>query len=106
LVQDFFGQGADEGFAVELAVVVLFGALDDVGDVERLLGCKEYVIYNIHIGLTLRLWRRGFAVFRSAEGTQGSELGKCSSLKDINEIIFIQWVHNAKKRLVTEQNIE
>jgi hypothetical protein len=106
LVQDFFGQGADEGFTVELAVVVLFGALDDVVDVERLLGRKEYVVYNIHIRLTLRLWRRGFAVFRSAEGTQGAELGQCGIFQDINEVIFIQWVHNAKKRLVTGQNME
>jgi hypothetical protein len=87
-------------------VVVLFGALDDVVDVERLLGRKEYVVYNINIRLTLRLWRRGFAVFRSAQGTQGTELGQCCIFQDINEVNFVQWVHNAKKRLVTGHNME
>jgi hypothetical protein len=90
---------------VELAVVVLFGALDDVGDVEWLPGRKEYVVYNINIRLTLRLWRRGFSVFRSAEGTQGAKLCQCCIFQDINEVIFIQWVHNAKKRLVTGHNM-
>lgn len=90
---------------MELAVVVLFGALDDVGDVEWLPGRKEYVVYNINIRLTLRLWRRGFSVFRSAEGTQGAKLCQCCILQDINKVIFIQWVHNAKKRLVTGHNM-
>ena len=45
-------------------------------------------------------------MFRSAEGTQGAELGQCRIFQDINEVIFIQWVHNAKKRLVTERNME
>jgi hypothetical protein len=105
LVQNLFGQGADEGFPVELAAAVFFGALDDVVDVEGPLGGQEYVIYNIHIRLTFQLGRRSFAVFRTAEGTQGAELGKCRMFKDIDEVVFIQWVHRSTKRLAIGHNM-
>jgi hypothetical protein len=42
LVQHLFSQGADEGFTVELAMIVLLGARQDVVDMERLLGGNEY----------------------------------------------------------------
>ena len=90
---------------MELAVVVLFGALDDVGDVEWLPGRKEYVVYNINIRLTLRLQRRTFAVLGAAEGAQGAELGECCSFKDFNEIVFIQRVHMARKMFVIGHNL-
>jgi hypothetical protein len=105
LIQDLLGEGADEGFAVELAVVVLFGALDDVVDVDGGLGRQEYVIYYSHIRLALRLQRRTFAVLGAAEGAQGAELGECCSFKDFNEIVFIQRVHMARKMFVIGHNL-
>jgi hypothetical protein len=30
----------------------------------------------------------------------GLELSQCGVFQDFNEIVFIQWVHRAKKRLV------
>src|ERR1035438_10896478 len=62
-------------------------------------------IYNIHIRLTFQLGRRSFAVFRTAEGTQGAELGKCRMFKDIDEVVFIQWVHRSTKRLAIGHNM-
>ena len=44
LVQDLFGQGADEGLAPELTAVVPFGAEDDLVDMEGAFGGNEYVI--------------------------------------------------------------
>jgi hypothetical protein len=89
VVQDFFGQGADQGFPAKGAVVVFLGALDNVVDVEGCPGCKEYFIYNIHIRLTLRLERSDFSVRGTAEGAQGAELSQCRIFQDINEIVFI-----------------
>ena len=100
MVQDLLGEGADEGFPVEWAVVVFLGALDDVVDVEGCLSGKKYVIYYIHIRLTFRLRRSGFAVFGAAEGAQGAELSQCRVFQDFNEVVSIQWVHRAKKIFV------
>jgi len=68
LVQDFFGEGTDEGFAAELAVVVILSALDDVVDMEGGFGSQEYVIYDIHIRLTLATGLGWWALFSAAEG--------------------------------------
>jgi hypothetical protein len=68
LVQDFFGEGTDEGFAAELAVVVILSALDDVVDMEGGFGSQEYVIYDIHIRLTLDTGLGWWALFSAAEG--------------------------------------
>jgi len=45
LIQDFFGQGADEGLTPELAAVVLLGAQDNLIDMEGAFGGDEYVTY-------------------------------------------------------------
>ena len=38
-------------------------------------------------------------MFRTAEGAQGAELSKCHIFEDIDEVVFIQWVHRSTKRL-------
>ena len=47
----------------------------------------------------------GFAVFRAAEGAQGAELGQCRIFQDIDEVVFIQWVHRSTRRLAMEHNM-
>ena len=105
MVEHLFGESADEGLPPKWTMVVLFGALDDVGDMEGTLGGQEYVIYYSHIRLALRLQRRTFAVLGAAEGAQGAELGECCSFKDFNEIVFIQRVHMARKMFVIGHNL-
>jgi hypothetical protein len=41
LVEDFFGEGADHGLPAQGAVEVLFGALEDVVDVQGAFGSYE-----------------------------------------------------------------
>ena len=54
------------------------------------LGGQEYLIYDLHIGLAVQLGRSRFAVFRTAEGAQGAELGQGHIFQDIDEVVFIQ----------------
>jgi hypothetical protein len=77
LVQDLFREGADQGLAPEWAAVVLFGALDDVVDVEGAFGGCEYVMYYLHIRRASWRGRRAFAFLGAAQGAQSAELGEC-----------------------------
>jgi hypothetical protein len=88
LIQDLLGEGADQGLAAELAVVILFGVLEDVGDMQGSLGGSEYVYYYIHIRLTFRLGGGGFAVLGTAQGAHGTELRKAGGFKDFEEVVF------------------
>jgi hypothetical protein len=88
LVEDLFGEGADQRLAAERAVELLFGALDNVVDVERAFGGEEYVIYDIHIRLTSGIGSGGGALFGAAEGAQGAELSEGVIFKDFDEVIF------------------
>jgi hypothetical protein len=86
LVQDLFGQGADQGLAPELAAAVLFGAQDDLIDMEGAFGGHEYVIYYMHVGLAPRL--RRFAFVGAAQGAEGAELGEGGIFEDFEEVVF------------------
>jgi hypothetical protein len=88
LVQNLFGQGADEGLALEWTAVVLFGALDDLVDVEGAFGGCEYVIYYIHIRLASGLGRRAFAFLGTAQGAQSAKLGERGVFEDVEEVAF------------------
>jgi hypothetical protein len=88
LIQDFFGQGADEGLAPELAAVVLAGAQDNLIDMEGAFGGSEYVMDDIHIRLAIRLRLRAFAILGAAQGAQGAELGEGGIFEDIEEVVF------------------
>jgi len=88
LVEDLFGQGADEGLAAELAAVVPFGALEDVIDVEGAFSGHEYVINYIHIRPTPFRGRGAFAVLGAAQGAQGAELGEAGVFEDFDEVVF------------------
>jgi hypothetical protein len=88
LVEHLFGESADEGLPPEWTMVVLFGALDDVGDMEGTLGDQEYVIYYIHIRLTFGAGRDGRSLGSAAEGAQGTKLSQCTGFKDFNEVIL------------------
>jgi hypothetical protein len=69
-------------------MVVLFSALDDVGDMEGALGGREYVIYDIHIRLTFGVGREGWSLGGAAEGAQGTKLSQFTGFKDFNEVIL------------------
>jgi hypothetical protein len=88
LVQDLFGQGADQGLAPERAAVVPFGAEDDLVDMEGAFGGNEYVMYYIHIRLVARLRGRAFAFVGAAEGAEGAELGEGGIFQDLKEFGF------------------
>jgi hypothetical protein len=88
VVEHLFSEGADEGLAPELATVVLLGALDDVGDMEGAFGGQEYVIYDIHIRLTLCAGRGHRALLGPAEGAPGAKLSQGADFKDLKEIVF------------------
>jgi hypothetical protein len=87
VVEHLFSEGADEGLPPERTMVVLFGALDDVGDVEGAFRRQEYVMYYIHIGLTLCAGRRSRALVGPTEGAQGAKLSKGAGFKDFNEVV-------------------
>ena len=88
MVEHLFGESADEGLPPEWTMVVLFGALDDVGDMEGTLGDQEYVIYYIHIRLTLCAGRNGGPLLGATEGAQGAKLSQCAGFKDFNKVVF------------------
>jgi len=88
LIQDLLGESADQGLAAELAVVILFGALEDVGDMQGSPGGSEYVYNNVHIRLTFRLGGGGFSVLSAAQGAHGTELRKACCFKDFKEVVF------------------
>jgi hypothetical protein len=49
VVEDLFGQGADQRLAAQGAVVELEGAADDFVEVERAFFLFKYIYYNIYI---------------------------------------------------------
>jgi len=70
-------------------VRVLFGALDDLVDMEGAFGGEEYVIYEIHTGLAFGFGGGTLAEFGAAQGAQGAELSEGGIFEDINEVIFV-----------------
>jgi hypothetical protein len=88
LIEHLLGQGADQGLALEGAVEVPFGALEDVVDMEGAFGGEEYVIYDIHIRLTFGAGTEGGALFGAAEGAQGAELSQGAVFEDFNEVVL------------------
>jgi hypothetical protein len=67
LVEDLFCEGADQGLTAEWAMMVFFGALEDFVQVEGAFGGGEYIIYNIHIRLTLEAGGESGPVGSAAE---------------------------------------
>jgi hypothetical protein len=98
LVEDLFGQGADQGLATKLAAVIHFGALDDFVDMQGPLGGDEYVINDIHIRLLFGAGWGGWALLGAAQGAQGSELSQGGVFEDLDEIVFIERVHGVYKK--------
>jgi len=49
MVEDLFGQGADQGFAADVAVVELLGAAEDFVEVEGSLFFCKYIYDNVYI---------------------------------------------------------
>jgi hypothetical protein len=88
VVEHLFGEGADEGLSPERTMVVLLGALEDVGDMEGAFGGQEYVMYDIHIRLTFCAGRGRRAQLGPTERAQGAKLSQCAGFKDFKEVIF------------------
>jgi hypothetical protein len=74
VVEHLFSEGADEGLPPERTMVVLFGALEDIGDMEGAFGGHEYVMYYIYVRLTFGAGRGRGALVGPTEGAQGAEL--------------------------------
>jgi hypothetical protein len=102
LVQDLFGQSADQRLALEVTAMVLFRALDDFVDVEGAFGGGEYVMHNCHIRLTSRLRWRTRAGLGAAEGTEGAQLCGRGDFEDIEEFVFGQGIHGERKQVVMD----
>jgi len=86
-VEDFLGEGADQGVAAELATEALLGLGEDVLDVEGAWGSLEYVFGDGDIRLTFVGGRAATAGGRGAQGAEGTELGVCRVFQDIEELI-------------------
>ena len=86
-VEDFLGEGADEGLATEFTVEALLSLSEDVGDVEGARGGLEYVLNDGDIRLTFLAGDRTLAGFGRTEGAEGAELGVSSRFEDIEELI-------------------
>jgi len=93
VVENLFGEGADEGLPPEGMMVVFFGALEDVGDMKGAFGGQEYVIYNIDIRLTFGAEGSGGALFGPAEGAQGAKLSQGGGFEDFDEVVFSDGLH-------------
>jgi len=86
-VEDFFGEGTDEGLAAEFAVEALLGLSQDVFDVEGARGGLEYVFDNGDVRLTFWARHRLPAGFGWTEGAEGAEVGVSGRFEDIEELI-------------------
>jgi hypothetical protein len=86
-VEDFFGEGADEGLAAEFAVEALLGLSQDVFDVEGAGGGLEYVFDNGDVRLTFLAGDWSLTGFGWTEGAEGAELGVGIGFEDIEELI-------------------
>jgi hypothetical protein len=98
VVEDFLGERTDEGLPSQRAMKVLFGALEDIGDMEGAFGGQKYVIYDIHIRLTFYAGRGGGARFGPPERAEGAKLSQGCGFKDFEEIGFSDRVHRWCKR--------
>jgi hypothetical protein len=88
LVEDFFGEGTDQGIAAQAAVVALLGLSDEVIDMEGAGGGEEELIDDINIRHTFfirRSGRRRGAL--SAQGTQDFELSLSGFFEDFEEFL-------------------
>jgi hypothetical protein len=86
-VEDFLGEGADQGVAAELAPEALLGLGENVLDVEGAWGRLEYVFSDGDIRHTFAGGRAATAGGRGAQGAEGTELGVCRYFEDIEELV-------------------
>jgi hypothetical protein len=86
-VEDFLGEGADEGLAAEFAVEALLSLGEDVLDVEGACGGLEYVFDDGDIRFTFMAWDGACPGFGGVEGAEGAELSVRSGFEDIEELI-------------------
>ena len=46
---DFFGKGRNDAVAVQVDIKIYFGSFNDLGHMERFLGCQKQVINDTHL---------------------------------------------------------
>jgi len=90
LIQDLFGQGADQGLAAEAYAIGLAGLLEDVLDMQGATGLDEYVIDDLDVRFTCRTRPRPGRSLPRAQGAQGAELSLGRFFEDIEEILARQ----------------
>jgi hypothetical protein len=86
-VEDFFGEGTDEGLAAEFTAEALLGLSQDVLDVEGAVGGLEYVFDDGDIRLTFMVGSPRPAGLGWTESAKGAELGMGRGFEDIQELI-------------------
>ena len=98
-VEDFFGEGTDEGLAAEFTAEALLGLNEDVLDVKGAWGGLEYVFDDGDVRLTFLAWDGPCPGFGGAEGAEGTELSVSCGFEDIEELIagegIVVWGSNS-----------
>jgi hypothetical protein len=93
VIEDLFGQGADQGLAAQRATMELLGVADDLVEVEGAFGLFQYIYDYIYIGLSLG-GTFGAAAGSAAGQAQGAELGVSGCFQDFEEFLASEgmWV--------------
>ena len=86
-VEDFLGEGTDEGLTAQFTAEALLGLSQDVLDVEGAVGGLEYVFDDGDIRLTFMVGSLRAAGFGWTESAEGAELGMGRGFEDIQELI-------------------
>jgi hypothetical protein len=89
LVEDLFGQGADQRLAAELAPVLFKDAGDDLVEMQGLAGLGEDGLNQSDAGSR---WGQDLGALggRAAEQVQGTELGMGGGFEDFEEILALE----------------
>jgi hypothetical protein len=90
---------------MEGAVMVLFGTLDEVIDVEGTFGGQEDLVNNLHVGFALGIGVGRVTELSAAQGAQGAKLSERGIFEDVEEVVFGQRVHRVKEKVVMGRNI-
>jgi hypothetical protein len=90
---------------MERAVMVFFGVLDDVVDVEGTFGGQENLVDDLHVGFALGIGVGRVTELGAAQGAQGAKLSERGVFEDVEEVVFGQRVHRVKEKVVMGRNL-
>jgi hypothetical protein len=90
LIENLFGQGADQGLTAEPPAMGLARLLQDVLDMEGASGFQKYVINDLDIRFTFRASSGPERSSAWAQRAQSAELSMGGFFEDIEEILACQ----------------